>query len=240
MPRACARYEDPIYTMTPTDQGGDVGGGREGDGAVPGAGGRLSSRLGPYVSRVALGVALAALISAVSIWVAGRPAPRRVEIVIPTPTPALPVKIHVAGAVMQPGVYTLAPGARIEDAVAAAGLLPNADAHALNLAALLADGARIDVPSQLASAAGSQRKTAAPEAEASPATAVPAAPGLIDLNTATSEQLQQLDGIGPVRAQAIIEYRRLHGPIERVSQLLDIQGIGEKTADSIRGLVVQP
>ena len=226
--------------MTPTDQGGDGSDRREGDGAVPGAGGRLSSRLGPYVSRVALGVALVAAISAASIWVAGRPAPRRVEIVIPTPTPALPVKIHVAGAVMQPGVYTLAPGARIEDAVAAAGLLPNADAHALNLAAPLADGARIDVPSQSASPAGDQWKTAAPGAEATPAAALPAIPGLIDLNTATSEQLQQLDGIGPVRAQAIIEYRRLHGPIERVSQLLDIEGIGEKTVDSIRGLVAQP
>ena len=226
--------------MTPTDQDGDVSDRRQGDGAIPGAGGRLSSRLGPYVSRVALGVALVAVISAASIWIAGRPTPRLVEVVIPTPTPALPVKIHVAGAVIQPGVYTLAPGARIEDAVAAAGLLPSADAHALNLAALLADGARIDVPSQLASPAGGQWKTAVPEAAATPAAALPAVPGLIDLNTATSEQLQQLDGIGPVRAQAIIEYRRLHGPIERVDQLLDIQGIGEKTADSIRGLVVQP
>ena len=226
--------------MTPTDQGGDVSDRREGDGAIPGAGGRLSSRLGPYVGRVALGVALVAVISAASIWVAGRPSPRRVEIVIPTPTPALPVKIHVAGAVIQPGVYTLAPGARIEDAVAAAGLLPSADAHALNLAAPLADGARIDVPSRSASPSGGQWKTAVPEAAATPAAALPAVPGLVDLNTATSEQLQQLDGIGPVRAQAIIEYRRLHGPIERVDQLLDIEGIGEKTANSIRGLVVQP
>ncbi len=220
--------------MTPTDQGTDGSDRREGDGALPGAGGRLSSRLGPYVSRVALGVALVAVISAASIWVAVRPGPRRVEIVIPTPTPALPVKVHVAGAVLQPGVYTLAPGARIEDAVAAAGLLPSADVHALNLAAPLADGARIDVPSRSASPAGDQWKTA------TPASAVPAVPGLIDLNTATSEQLQQLDGIGPVRAQAIIEYRRLHGPIERVDQLLDVQGIGEKTVDSIRGLVAQP
>ena len=226
--------------MTPTDQGGDVSDRREGDGADTGAGGRLSSRLGPYVSRVALGVALVAVISAASIWVAGRPTPRRVEIVIPTPTPVLPVKVHVSGAVLQPGVYTLAPGARIEDAVAAAGLLPNADAHALNLAAPLADGARIDVPSQLASAAADQWKTATPGAQTTPAAALPAIPGLIDLNTATSEQLQQLDGIGPVRAEAIIEYRRLYGPIERVDQLLDIEGIGEKTANSIRGLVVQP
>ena len=66
------------------------------------------------------------------------------------------------------------------------------------------------------------------------------ASGLIDLNTATIEQLQQLDGIGPVRGQAIIDYRRLHGPIERVDDLLDIRGIGENTVDGIRGLVVQP
>ena len=226
--------------MTPTDQGGDASDRREDDGAVPGAGERLSSRLGPYVSRVALGVALVAAISAASIWVAGRPTPRRVEIVIPTPTPALPVRVHVAGAVVQPGVYTLAPGARIEDAVAAAGLLPDADAHALNLAAPLTDGARIDVPSRSGSPAGDQRKTATPDAGATPAAALPPALSLIDLNTATSEQLQQLEGIGPVRAQAIIEYRRLYGPIERVGQLLDIEGIGEKTVDSIRGLVVQP
>ena len=226
--------------MTPTEQEADKSNRRGDGGAKPDAGGPPASRRTLWVSRVALAVALVAAISAASIWIAGRPTPHRVEVLIPTPAPPLPVTVHVAGAVMRPGVYTLAPGARIDDAVTAAGLLPDADAQALNLAAPLADGARIDVPTLPPSTAGGERKAAAPSDDATPTAAAAPASGLIDLNTATSEQLQRLDGVGPVRGQAIIDYRRLHGPIERVDDLLDIRGIGEKTVDGIRGLVVQP
>jgi len=226
--------------MTPTEQDADGSNRRGDDGAEPDAGDRTASRLGLWVSRAALAVALVAAISAASIWIAARPTPRRVEVLIPTPAPPLPVKVHVAGAVRQPGVYTLAPGARIDDAVTAAGLLPDSDVHALNLAAPLTDGARVDVPALPPNTAAGERKAAPPGDDATPTEPPPATPGLIDLNTATVEQLQLLDGIGSVRAQAIVDYRRLHGPIERVDDLLDIRGIGEKTVGGIREWVVQP
>ena len=232
--------DGPTHAMTPTEQGANGSDRREDGGAKPDAGGRPTSRLGLWVSRAALAVALVAAISAASIWIAGRPALHRVEVLIPTPAPPLPVTVHVAGAVMRPGVYTLAPGARIDDAITAAGRLPDSDVHALNLAAPLTDGARIDVPTLRPGTAADERKAAAPGEDATPTAAATPAPGLIDLNTATIEQLQRLDGIGPVRGQAIIDYRQLHGPIERVDDLLDIRGIGEKTVDGIRGLVVQP
>ena len=226
--------------MTPTEQEADGSNPREGGGARLAAGGPAASRLRLWLSRGALAVALVAAIAAASIWIAGRPTPHSVEVLIPTPSPPSPAQVHVVGAVRHPGVYTLAPGARIDDAVAAAGLLAEADVHALNLAAPLTDGARIEVPTQAPGAQGIESEPAAPTEEAAPSALAPAALGLIDLNTATLEQLQQLEGVGPVRAEAIVEYRRLHGPIERVDDLLDIVGIGEKTVESIRGLVVQP
>jgi len=226
--------------MTPTQQEADGSNPREGDGARPAAGGPVTSRLRLWLSRGALAAALVAAISAASIWIAGRPAPHRVEVLIPTPAPPSPAQVHVLGAVRHPGVYTLAPGARINDAVAAAGLLAEADVHTLNLAAPLTDGARIEVPTRAAGTQATENEPAAPTEEAALSAPAPAAPGLIDLNTATPEQLQQLEGVGPIRAEAIVEYRRLHGPIERVDDLLDVVGIGEKTVESIRALVVQP
>jgi len=198
-----------------------------------------ASRRAFLVSYGLLIAAAIAAVSAASIWIAGRPSPERVEVFMPTPAPPAPVTVHVVGAVREPGVYTLAPGARVDDAVTAAGLLPHADVHALNLAASLADGARIDVPAEPQSATRSETSASVDEPTVVHLPTATPAPGLVDLNTATAEQLQLLDGIGPVRAQAIIDYREEFGPIEYVDDLLDIPGIGPATVAGVRRHVVQ-
>jgi competence protein ComEA len=144
-------------------------------------------------------------------------------------SPALVV--DVAGAVRRPGVYRLARGARIADAVArAGGATRSADTLAVNLAAPLADGEQVLMPSR-----------------AGPASAVAAGadvgasahPPPVDLNTATAEQLDALPGIGPVTAQKIVEYRQAHGPFTSLDALDAIPGIGPARIASLRGLVVQ-
>ena len=150
--------------------------------------------------------------------------------------PAAPARIvvHVAGAVVAPGVYEVAPTARAADAVAAAGG-PTADGEldALNLAAPLADGERIYVPR-----VGEVDPTAVPAggAPAPPgATAAPAGP--VDLNTATAEQLDTLPGVGPSTAAAIVDDRARNGPFASVDDLDRVTGIGPAKLDALRDLV---
>jgi competence protein ComEA len=157
--------------------------------------------------------------------------------------------IHVAGRVKKPGVYELKPGARVRDAVAAAqGATPDADVHALNLAAFLRDGEKIWVPSRQESVAAWTANHNAPSASATshasspPPSSRPAAkpPASwlkqhpINLNKATAEQLQQLPHIGPVLAERIVLYRREHGRFTRLEDLLNVPGIGEKKFEQIR------
>jgi competence protein ComEA len=149
--------------------------------------------------------------------------------------------VHVAGAVKSPGVYHLAHGERLQDAIeAAGGATQDADIHRLNLAMRVQDGQRVYVPGGSESAPPSvpapSITDAAQLAEASPSPL--ASDALIDLNTATSEQLQTLPRIGPVMAQRIIEYRQTHGGFTSVEDLMNVKGIGEKTFEKIRPLVV--
>jgi competence protein ComEA len=142
------------------------------------------------------------------------------------------VTVHVAGAVTKPGVYELPSGARVIDAVeAAGGGVPGADLERLNLAAKLGDGQRLLVqkigeapqPGAPAGSAGSI------DAGASGATgADPAAGALVNLNTATQAQLEALPGIGPSLARAIIGERDRRGGFRSVNELRDVRGIGEK------------
>jgi competence protein ComEA len=137
------------------------------------------------------------------------------------------VVVHVAGAVRRPGVYRLPARSRVVDAVhRAGGARPRADLSALNLAAKLEDGRQVTVP--LRARAG------APAAAGSAATgAVATAP--LDLNTATAQQLdEQLDGIGPGMAGAILEYREEHGGFGSVEELGQVPGIGEKRLAALR------
>ena len=136
------------------------------------------------------------------------------------------VVVHVAGAVREPGVYRLRAGARVDDAVGRAGGAPSrADLSQVNLAAEAEDGRQVLVP---------ERVSAAQAAATGSATA-PAVPGVpLNLNTATIEQLDELDGIGPATAQQILDYREANGGFGSVDELNRVPGIGEKRLASLR------
>jgi competence protein ComEA len=139
------------------------------------------------------------------------------------------VTVHVAGAVRHPGVYRLSPRSRVVDAVRrAGGARSRADLSALNLAAKVEDGRQVVVP--LRSAPGAPGAPAS--AGAAGAGAAPEVP--IDLSTATAEQLDELDGIGPGMAGAILEYREEHGGFGSVEELGQVPGIGEKRLAALR------
>jgi competence protein ComEA len=132
------------------------------------------------------------------------------------------VVVHVAGAVARPGVYRLPAGSRVDDAVErAGGAAAKAELEAVNLAARLADGQQVVVPERgpggVASVAGSGEEE-----------------GPISLGTATVEQLDTIDGIGPVTAQDIVEFRDQHGGLASVDQLDQVSGIGPATMESLR------
>lgn len=129
------------------------------------------------------------------------------------------VVVHVAGAVSSPGVYTLPADSRVDDAVRAAGATADADLSQLNLAQKLADGQKITVP-----AAG---ETPAPADNAAPSDSSQSG-ALININTATQEELETLPSIGEVRAQAIITYREEHGGFRTIDELKEVSGIGDK------------
>ena len=141
--------------------------------------------------------------------------------------PITEVVVHVAGSVSTPGVYTLAGGSRVVDAVAAAGgALPRARVDALNLAAALRDGEQIYVP------AIGEVVNAPAGATASSGSTFP-----LDLNAATIEQLDQLPGVGPATANAIIARRTEIGRFVSVDDLLEVPGLGPAKVAAIRGLV---
>jgi competence protein ComEA len=135
--------------------------------------------------------------------------------------------VHVVGAVRRPGLYRLADGARIADAVRrAGGATRRADLSLVNLAAPVADGSQVVVPRRASPAASGSE-----EADASG----PAGP--IHLNTATVEQLDELPGVGPVTAQKIVDYREQHGAFSSVDDLDAIPGIGPARLEQLRELV---
>lgn len=134
--------------------------------------------------------------------------------------------VHVAGEVRKPGVYELPPGSRVTDAVdRAGGVSPSGAPDSINLAAKLADGQQVIVPAKAPTAGGT-------------AAAVPGDPAAADLpislGTATVEQLDTIEGIGPVTAQDIVDYRDEHGGLSSVDELDQISGIGPATMDALR------
>ena len=132
------------------------------------------------------------------------------------------IVVDVAGAVRRPGLYRLAPGTRIADAVAiAGGATRKADVALVNLAAPLADGEQVLVPVR---------------GGASTATASPTAP--LDLNSASAEQLDALPGIGPATAAKIVAFRQEHGPFQSVADLDAVPGIGATRIAQLKGLVI--
>lgn len=132
------------------------------------------------------------------------------------------VVVHVTGAVSAPGVYTLPSDARVDDAVRAAGTTAEADLSQLNLAQKLADGQKITVP-----AIGSA-STSAGEGTATTTADTNSDGALVNINTASLEELETLPSIGEVRAQAIITYRETNGGFRTIEELQEVSGIGEK------------
>lgn len=144
----------------------------------------------------------------------------------PPSTASRALVVYVVGAVHKPGVYSLSEGARVLDAVAAAGgLLADADAARLNLAARVADGTRLAVP----------RVGEVVATETGGGAAEPSGP--VNLNSATVDQLDKLPGVGPSTAAAIVAFREQHGAFRSVDQLLDIRGIGPAKLEELRRYV---
>jgi competence protein ComEA len=135
----------------------------------------------------------------------------------------VPVTVSVDGEVTTPGVFTLVTNARLNDAITAAGgLTPNADVSGLNLATRIGDGETIHIPSII---------------NASPTTNSATTDGLVNINTASAIELDQLPGIGEVLAARIVEFRERFGPFTSVDQLIDVDGISQSTLEELRPLV---
>lgn len=152
-----------------------------------------------------------------------QPLPPETDPVIPTS-----VMIDVKGAVKKEGLYELPAGSRINDAIeAAGGFLPEADSRSINLAVIVLDESSVYVPKQGEESV--ELAAAAPGGSAEP--------GLINLNSASEDELTELPGIGPAKAAAIVAHRTENGPFKTTDQLMDVTGIGEKSFEQLKELV---
>ena len=142
------------------------------------------------------------------------------------------IVVDVAGAVANPGVYELTDGARVSDAIeAAGGLSGDADISILNRASKVSDGMKVTVPTQgeqVSSAGDGDTGTAASSQSTAQAS------GLVNINTATADELQALSGVGPSTAQAIVDDREKNGLFASVEDLMRVSGIGEKKFAKIK------
>ncbi len=194
---------------------------------------------------VAIAVVVLAIVIATTVLLSARqpvvePAPSLPPAISAGPTTATTsaaptsLVVSVVGRVGSPGLVTLPVGARVADAVrAAGGTLPHTNDLALNLARRLTDGEQIYVGIPIPVGAA----VPAPAA-AAPASAGSAAPGAkIDLNTATDDQLQSLPGVGPAMAQHILTWRTQHGHFDSIGQLRDVDGIGDGRYAKLENLV---
>lgn len=142
--------------------------------------------------------------------------------VIEQPAAAVLV-VQVDGAIARPGLYHLPAGSRVIDALGAAGgVTPDADPNGVNLARPVRDGERITVPSRASAGAA----------------VLPGSRRPVNLNAATAAELEALPGIGQVLARRIVEYRARHGPVQRLEDLLQVDGIGPRLLERLRPLVV--
>ncbi len=177
-------------------------------------------------------VVIVALIGVGGLWLASSP-PRGATIqLLPPPSP-VPILIHVSGAVNHPGVYTLAPDSRVQEAIlVAGGFRQDAISQTINLAAHLQDGSQLWIPSTLdlqQDADGSAEEIIGPTHLSSSK--------LVDINTATQAELETLPGIGPVLATEIVAYREAQGNFITIEDLQKVPGIGPATYEKIQDLI---
>ena len=146
---------------------------------------------------------------------------------------AAEVYVDVDGAVVKPGVYRLKDGARVSQAIdAAGGLTAEADVTVLNRASKITDGQKIYVPT-----VGEQQTAAAGGSSASTTPGTGSSSGLVNINTGSAAELQTLSGIGPSMAQSIIDERTQNGAFASVDDLMRVSGIGEKKLAKIKDCI---
>jgi len=150
------------------------------------------------------------------------------------PPTAAPIRVYVSGAVQAPGVYTLPPRSLADEALkAAGGAVPEADLERVNLAQELRDQQQIHIPRK-----GDAAQPATVNVIASAGAANAAR---VNINTATTADLDKLPKIGPSTAQRIIDYRAKHGPFKKVEDLKNVSGIGDVTFEALKDLItVEP
>jgi competence protein ComEA len=177
----------------------------------------------PQIGNILIGFLLGVISVGVINLVTSPPRGRPIEL-NPPPTPS-PIRVHVNGAIENPGVYTLPADAITQDAIdAAGGVSDGAYLDNINLASQLKDGAQIYVPS-LNENEGETTLSSSPTNPTHPR---------ININTAAASDLELLPGIGPSLAQKIIEFRQENGPFETIEDLLDVSGIGPSKLEEIR------
>jgi competence protein ComEA len=175
------------------------------------------------VSGILLGLFLAAL-----VWVVARNPSGEAVTLRPVPTDK-PIVVHITGAVPRPGVYALPQGARVQDGISAAGgFLAEADKSNINLAELLDDGEKLDIP--FIEGGSPVLSTPVPQVVATTTE-------LININTASTAELDSLPGIGPTTAQKIIDYRTQNGPFVNTEDIINVPGIGPGTYERIKDLI---
>jgi competence protein ComEA len=191
---------------------------------------------------VLMGVLAGFLLAGVVFFISRLPSGEAIALQ-PAPTLA-PIAVDVTGAVTHPGLYKFPEGSRVQDAIdAAGGLLADANTTAINLAARLEDGQQLNIPYKEGAAPVAATEeplftfsspggvTAEPTSESS------SGAELININTATVEQLDTLPGIGPTTAQKIIDYRATNGPFGTIDDIVNVSGIGPSTFDNIKDLI---
>ena len=185
------------------------------------------------IPSIVIGILLGLLLAG-ALWVAARaPTGESVEL-RPAPVPE-PIQVHVAGAVVRPGLYDLPENSRLMDAVdAAGGFVAEADKNAINLAARLEDAQRLDIPF-VAGYVPEDEQGFVVISEGTPSPL--AGEELIDINTASLEELDTLPGIGPTTAQKIIDYREENGNFEAIEDIVNVSGIGAATYEEIKDLI---
>jgi competence protein ComEA len=153
---------------------------------------------------------------------------------VPTPKEEEIIQVYVTGAVQKPGVYRLQSGARVYDAVNMAEALPTANLGNINLAQKIIDEQAIVVPK-----IGEDLPINAPSGGLISGSALvkSGSTGKVNINSATAQELDGLPGIGPTLAQRIIEYRTSHGVFERIEDINEVSGIGDKKFADIKDLI---
>jgi competence protein ComEA len=167
---------------------------------------------------IIIGVIAGVLLTAL-IWLAASP-PRGKAVELFSPPTQIPIMVHVTGAVATPGLYLLPQGSRVNDAIkAAGGFLENADTSFVNLAGLVQDGDKIHIP------------------ELMPGLSIGGSGLLVNINSATEPELENLPGIGPTLAQKIVDYRNQYGFFDTIDAIKNVPGFGESVFEEIKSLI---